>query len=59
MECYELKLNVEKVPFLKLKAEVVVGGQYGLKFAGGRHRHWVMEILQVKSKEVVTGLRDN
>ena len=44
-ECYKLKLNVEKVPFLKLKVEGVAGGQYGLKFAGGWHHHLAMEIL--------------
>lgn len=56
VECYELKLNVEKVLYLKLKVEVVERAQYGLKFVGGQHHHWVMEILRAKLKEVVTGL---
>ena len=57
-ECYELNLNVEKAPMLKLKAGVVEKGGYGLKFAGGQHHHWAMEILQEKSKDVVMGLQD-
>jgi len=57
-ECYELNLNVEKAPMLKLKAGVVEKGGYGLKFAGGWHHHQAMEILQEKSKDVVTGLWD-
>ena len=44
-ECYELNPNVEKAPMLKLKAGVVEKGGYGLKFAGGQHRHQAMEIL--------------
>lgn len=57
-ECYELNPNVERSPFLKLKAGVAQRPRYGLKFAGGRHRHRAMEILLAKSKEVVAGLRD-
>lgn len=57
-ECYQLQPNVEKAPYLKLKAEVVKRPQYGLNFAGGRHRHRAMEILRAQSKELVTKLRD-
>ena len=42
--CYRLSLNVEKALFLKLKAVLAERNGYGLKFAGGRHRHWVMQI---------------
>ena len=42
--CYRLSLNVEKAPFLKLKAAVAERNGYGLKFAGGRHHHWAMQI---------------
>ena len=57
-ECFELKPNVEKAPYLKLRAGVVSGGEYGLKFAGGRHRYRAMELLRGKSKDIVTDLRD-
>jgi len=33
-ECIQLKPNVEKAPFLKLKVDLAVWWDYGLKFAG-------------------------
>ena len=42
--CYRLSLNVEKALFLKLKAAVAERNGYGLKFAGGQHRHWAIQI---------------
>jgi len=57
-ESYDLKANVEKAPMLKLKAEVVGRADYGLKLAGGRHRHRAMQMLREKSKELVIKLRD-
>ena len=57
-ECYQVKPNVERAPFLKLKAEVGGRSGYGLKFAGGRHRYRAMEMLREKSREIVTSLKD-
>lgn len=42
--CYWLSPNVEKALFLKLKVAMAERNGYGLKFAGGWHRHWAMQI---------------
>jgi len=57
-ECIQLKPNVEKAPFLKLKVDLAVQPDYGLKFVGGRHRYQAMEILKEKSEEIVRTLKD-
>jgi len=57
-ECIQLKPNVEKAPFLKLKVDLAVRPDYGLKFVGGQHRYWAMEILKEKSEEIVRMLKD-
>ena len=56
--CYKLSPNVEKAPFLKLKAGVAERIGYGLKLAGGRHRHRAMQLKRDDSKEVMTKIRD-
>ena len=50
--------NVEKTPFLKLRARVAERHGYGLKFVGGRHRHQAMQIKQDESRQLVTKIQD-
>ena len=51
--CYLLSPNVEKAPFLKLRVRVAERHGYQLKFAGGQHCHWAMQIKQDESRELV------
>lgn len=52
--CYKLSLNVEKAPFLKLKAGVAERNGYGLELTGGWHRHRAMQLKRDESRELMT-----